>query len=449
MTKRAALLSLCVAVISVLALGTTAASARTIPGQYVVVLKDGTSSAAVAADHQRQAGAQVLHRYSHAIDGYAARLSSAGLARVKADPRVALVVPDEEGHPAAGQSPSTGFRRIDGPISSAFTSTGTLAAMGSGVTVDADVAVFDSGIQTNHPDLNVVGGVNCLGPTSRSNDGTIGDQFGHGTHVAGIIGAKDDSNGVVGVAPGVRLWSVRVGDSGALSSVSKELCGIDWVTANAPAKGIRVVNSSFGLLSNYDDGNCGYSNNDVLHQAICRSVQAGILWVFAAGNGNGDLHIIPGADYDEVLAATATADSNGTPNVPSTKTFSCTAMGAKKASNAETDDKNASFSNYAVRASDQEHTIAAPGACIWSTWKGSTYGYNSGTSMAAPHVTGVAALCFEYGQCTGTPAESIQKLRADAEAYTRANPSYGFTGDPLRPISSTKYYGFLVRAGLY
>jgi subtilisin len=445
MTNRAALLTLCVAVISVLALASSA-SAREIPGQYIVVLNDGVDAGDVSSEHGRDAGAGILHRYSHAIDGYAARLSAAGLARVKADPRVRLVVPDEEGMAAAAQTSPTGVRRIDSFASSAFMSAGTLST--TSVAVDADIAVFDSGIQTNHPDLNVAGGVNCLGAKSKSNDGTIGDQNGHGTHVAGIIGAKDDANGVVGTVPGARLWSVRIGDSATITTTSAQLCGIDWVTANGAANGIRVVNASYGLLAEYDDGNCGYTAGDVLHQAICRSAQAGILWVFATGNGNGDFHIIPGADYDEVLAVTAAADSNGAPNVPSTKSFTCTAIGQKKASPSQIDDKHASFSNYAVRASDQAHTIAGPGACIWSTWKGSTYGYNSGTSMAAPHVTAVAALCFEYGHCTGTPAETIQKLRADAESYNRANPGYGFTGDPLRPITG-RYYGFLVRAGLY
>jgi subtilisin len=444
MTKRAALLSLCCAVISMLALA-SAASAREIPGQYIVVLNDGADARGVAAEHARGAGADVLHRYSHAIDGYAARLSEAGLARVEADPRVALVVPDEEGEAAAAQTEPTGVRRIAYRQSSAFASTLSSSSPG---TVDADVAVFDSGIQTNHPDLNVAGGVNCLGPKSKSNDGTIGDQHGHGTHVAGIIGAKDDSNGVVGVAPGVRLWSVRIGDSATLTTISAQLCGIDWVTANGPSLGIKVVNSSFGLLDDRDDGNCGYTVGDLLHQAICRSTDAGILWVFATGNGGGDLRAWPGPDYDEVLSVTALADWNGVPNVPSTKTFTCTHYGQKKATTTQTDDKHASWSNYAVLESDKAHTIAAPGSCIWSTYKGSTYGYQSGTSMAAPHATAVAALCYEYGHCIGTPAETIQKLRADAESYNVGDPGYGFTGDPLRAING-RYYGFAVRAGLY
>ncbi|HEX8741752.1 MAG TPA: S8 family serine peptidase [Thermoleophilaceae bacterium] len=431
------------------AFGSTA-SARTIPGQYIVVLDDGADAAAVAADHRRRAKADVLDTYSAALDGYAAKLSGAGLEAVRRDPRVASVVPDEEGSMTLGQMSPTGVRRIDTFADSAFTAT-ALATSGTGVTVNTDIAVYDTGVQTNHPELNVAGGVNCLttAVSSRSgNDGTIGDQYGHGTHVAGTIAARDDSNGVVGVVPGARIWSVRVGDAAAIATTSGQLCGIDWVTANGPAKGIKVVNASTALLGQYDDGNCGYTAGDVLHQAICRSRDAGILWVFAAGNGANDLHTIPGADYDEVLTVTASADANGTPNVPTTKTFSCTPIGAKKPTAAETDDKYASFSKYAVRASDQAHTVAAPGACIYSTYKGSSYGTANGTSMAAPHATGVAVTCIVQGQCTGTPAETITKLMADAEAYNRANPGYGFTGDPLRPVTG-RYYGFLLRAGLY
>jgi subtilisin len=462
MTKRAALVCPVLALIAVLALGSTA-SARsiptTIPGQYIVILKSTSDVAAVAADHRRSANADILHTYSHALKGYAARLSATGLAKVRLDPRVASVVPDEQGvvtqgtqvkpppPPPPGQTKPTGVRRIDTFMSSPFVNNSLMASPAPGVTVNTDVAVYDTGVQTNHPDLNVAGGVNCL-PKGTSNDGTIGDQNGHGTHVAGTIAAKDDSSGVVGVVPGARIWSVRIGDSAGIATISGQLCGIDWVTANAPAHGIKVVNASVGLLQNYDDGNCGFTNGDTLHQAICRSTAAGILWVFAAGNGAGDLHYMPGADYDEVLAVTAMADSNGTPNVGSTSTFSCTSVGDSRAGPAETDDKYASFSKYAVRTSDQAHTIAGPGSCIYSTYKGSTYGLGSGTSMAAPHVTGTAALCFAQGACTGTPAETIAKLRADAETYNRANPSWGFTGDPLRPITG-RYYGFLLRAGLY
>ena len=417
------------------------AGAREIPGQYIVVLKDGSDVSDAVADHRRGAQAQVLGSYSHALRGYTARLSAAGLAEVKADPRVDFVTPDREGKVALAQPAPAGIDRIDADLAT------PIAGDGAGA-VDTDIAVFDSGVQTNHPDLNVAGGVNCLGSIYTGNDGTIGDQHGHGTHVAGIIGAKDDEIGVVGVAPGARLWSVRVADGAASSTTSSQLCGIDWITQNAATLGIKVVNASTGLFGTVDDGNCGYTANDALHQAICASTAAGVLWVFGAGNTPGDLNQMPGAGYDEALAVTAMSDSNGIAEPGSTATFTCRPITSNKSVARQVEDQDTSWSRYAVSAADQAHTLAAPGFCVNSTYKGSTWGRMNGTSMATPHVTGTAALCFESGQCAGTPAEAIQKLVGDAAAYTQANPGYGFTGDPLRPVAG-RYYGYLVRPGLY
>ena len=152
---------------------------------------------------------------------------------------------------------------------------------------------------------------------------------------------------------------------------------------------------------------------------------------------------------------TAMADSNGQPNVGSTQTFGCgSAINFGKSYKiSEVDDTYASFSKYAVTAAEQAHTIAAPGVCIWSTFKGGTYGYLTGTSMAAPHATGTAELCILVAACDGIPANEIQKIRSDAAAYNQANPGYGFKGDPLRPTTSKqqagRYYGYLLRAGGY
>jgi subtilisin family serine protease len=451
MKRRLTLPLLCLAV-SLAAVAPSAQAANKIPGQYIVVLEDDADVAAVAADHKRLAKADVLDTYGHALKGYVAKLSKAGLDRIEADPRVAYVMQDEEGsavlaRPGGGgggttsppaQITPTGVNRIDADLSS------TLAGNKSGDT-NADVAIFDTGVQTNHPDLNVVGGVNCLGSTYTGNDGTLGDQMGHGTHVAGIVGARDDAYGVVGVVPGARLWSVRTGDGAGGSSASAQLCGIDWLTANGPALGIKVVNASVGLFGRMDDGNCGATTGDALQQAVCRSTEAGLLWVFAAGNTTGDLNQMPGAGYDSVLAVTAMGDGNGVTNVGTTKTFTCTTVSGGKGT--YTDDKYTSWSRYAVSAADRAHTVAAPGACIKSTYTNSGYGFNNGTSMAAPHAAGVAAMCYATLQCTGTPAETINKLVADAQAATAANSSFGFTGDPLRPINSTAYYGHLIKAG--
>ena len=420
-----------------------AATGRAIPDRYIVVLEDGTSGRAVAAEHRRALGVAVSYTYDHALHGYAARLPDAALARVKADPRVERVVQDREGVAIQAQTLPTGIDRVDADLGSQAAGDGTGTAPG-------DVAVMDTGIETTHPDLNVAGGVNCLGSYTGHN-GTIGDENGHGTHVAGTVGAKDDDAGSTGAAPGVRLWSVRVLNSIGSGSAATQLCGIDWVTENAAALGIGVVNASTVLFGQADDGNCGYTNGDVLHQAICRSTATGVLWVFSAGN-NGSVSFAgaAGPSYDEVLTVTAAADGNGTPDVGSTATFTCPSLsGTRKNPNyaPETDDRFASFSSYAVNG-DSTHTIAAPGACIWSTYKGAAYGYMSGTSMAAPLVAGTAHLCIASGRCAGSPAETIQTLRTDAEAHSLANPGYGFGGDPLRPVEG-RYYGHLLTAAGY
>ena len=413
-----------------------------IAGQYIVVLKNGSSGKSVAGDHARSANAKVLHTYDAALRGYAARLSDAGVAKVKADPRVASVIQDREAMPLGAQTLPTGIDRVDAELAP----TANLATANA-APVPGAVAVMDTGIDTSHPDLNVAGGVNCLGAKSSYNDGTIGDQQGHGTHIGGIIGAKDNGVGVRGVAPGVALWSVRTNDSLGVSSSSRQLCGINWITQNAASLGIKVVNSSQTLIGSTGQGTC---TSDVMHQAICDSTAAGITWVFAAMNSTKDFRDVAGASYDEVLTVTAMADSNGQPNVGSTTKFSCKPVTKSNSSTGYSgvDDTTASFSNWAVLSSDIEHTIAAPGLCIYSTYKGSTYGNLSGTSMATPHVVGTVHLCIESGQCSGTPAEIIQKIRSDAAGYNLSNTRYGFKGDPIRPASG-RYLGYLIRSAGY
>ena len=431
------------------------ASGKPIPGQYIVVLKSSANLDATVSDHRRGPKADVLMKYGAALKGYAAKLSPDGLARVKADPRVDFVQQDVAGiaimakpapappPPPPGQMLPTGVNRIDAELTSP-----TVLAGADGTRQTAgDVAVYDTGVQSTHPDLNVAGGVNCLG-TYSNHDGTYNDQNGHGTHVAGIIGAKDNTVGSVGVAPNVRIWSVRTLNSIGSGSSSTQLCGINWITQNGPALGIKVVNSSQVLFGYPDDGNCGYTRGDALHQAICASTAAGILWVFGAGNSAASWANTSGPSFREVLTVTGMADRNGTPNVPNTTTFTCKPPGSSSSYSSQVDDKYASFSNWAVTAIDQSHVIAAPGACLYSTYKGSAYGYMSGTSMAGPHAAAVAHRCVLSGQCAGTPAETIQKLRADAQAWNDANPSYGFTGDPRRPVTG-RHYGNLINAAGY
>jgi subtilisin len=226
-----------------------------------------------------------------------------------------------------------------------------------------DVAVIDTGI-ARHPDLSIAGGVNCS--TGRSYD----DGNGHGTHVAGTIAAKDDGNGVVGVAPGARLWAVRVLDNQGSGSFSSIICGIDWVTGRAGL--IEVANMSLG--GGGPESACGGS--DAMHNAICRSVRAGVTYVVAAGNEATDAKNSVPASYDEVITVSALADFNGQPG-----------GGAAATCRADVDDTLADFSNYG-----KDVDLTAPGVCINSTWKGGGYNTISGTSMASPHAAGAAAL---------------------------------------------------------
>ena len=365
------------------------------------------------AEHARVHGASVSQRYHSALKGYAATIPLARLDDVRRDPRVAFVSEDRP-VTAVAQTLPTGIDRIDGDLSSHFSSN----------TWNIAVAVIDTG-SGPHSDLNVVGGKNC------STGKSFGDGNGHGTHVAGTIGAIGNGAGAVGVAPGLPIYSVRVLNNAGSGSWSSVVCGIDWVTANASRLKIKVANLSLGGAGT-DDRNCGNSNNDALHKAICNSVAAGVTYVVAAGNDNSNLAAFVPAAYDEVLAVTAMADFNGQPG-----------GGAAPTCRSGVDETPADFSNFAgIGSQDANHTMAAPGVCILSTWKGGGYNTISGTSMASPHVAGTAALCIATGHCPGKPTDVVTTLRFDASVQ---GSGYGFSGDPDSALGD-RYYGYLIPA---
>ena len=353
---------------ALIALGLTAtsASAAAAPSTpavpYIVVLADNVAPAAAADSHARRYGASVTHVYSHALHGYSATMSDTAAKRIAGDPRVAWVQADRP-ITIAAQSLPTGINRVDAELSP------TAKVNGVDERVNVDVAVIDTGVDLDHPDLNVytAGAKNCS--TGRTAD----DGNGHGTHVAGTIGALDNSTGVVGVAPGARIWPVRVLNNAGSGSWSSVICGIDYVTAHASQ--IEVANMSLGGTGS-DDGNCGRSNNDALHAAICASVVAGVTYAVAAGNAADNAANHVPAAYDEVITVSALADFNGLPG-----------GGAAATCRADVDDTFADFSNFGP-----DVDLIAPGVCILSTWKGARYNTISGTSMATPHVTGGAAL---------------------------------------------------------
>lgn len=413
-----------------------------IPGRYVVVLDNGVERpAAVAEELSGRLGFEVTHVYRNALRGFALRLPSgapdAGLASaLEADGRVDFVARDRVIEATAGQREPAGIDRVQADVSS------TRAGNGRGA-VNADVAILDSGIRESHRDLNVTGGVNCINP---DNPNEFIDRDGHGTHVAGTAAAKDNGIGVVGTSPGARLSAVKVlGVEGG--STATVVCGIDWVTGKntdgTAANDIEVANMSLGGTGT-DDGNCGNTNRDPFHRAVCRSVDAGVFYAVAAGNESANLAASVPAAYDEVLTVTAMTDYDGRPGGDGMSVCDGTNM----------DDTFANFSNYAtVGSSDEAHTIAGPGVCVRSTWKDGGYEVLSGTSMASPHVAGTAALCIANGPCAPKdPQGTLNKLRTDAEARSSGDPLaatyYGFVGDPNRG-GAANYYGFLEYAGGY
>ena len=300
------------------------------------------------------------------------------------------------------------------------------------------IAVIDTGIDLKNPDLNAVEGTNCINPAASAQD-----DHGHGTHVAGTIAAGNSGSGVVGVAPGAKLYAVKVLGSTGAGTVSSLICGIDWVAANAQADNIKIANMSVGSAGPIPTS-CA-TTTDPEYAAVCRAVNVGVTMVASAGNSavafDGARATVPAA-YPEVLAVTAMTDSDGRPG----------AVGGPPACRVvEGDDTVARFSNYAATSVGAAHTIAAPGTCITSDLLGGGTTVLSGTSMAAPHVAGSVALCLgsdaSPGPCAGlTPAQVIDRMRADAAAHAAEVPAFGFLGDLATPAVG-RFYGSLVWDG--
>ncbi len=390
----------------VIAASGVAASARSsispdvIPGQYIIVLKDSAADSAsvgeaMAAEH----GLGIQSVYSHVLHGFAATVPASQLQALEHDPRVAYVSADavvnafgKPGSPAPqpAQSVPTGIQRVQARAS---------ALTGAGI----GVAVIDTGIDLHHPDLagNIVANTSCI--TGKK---TGDDDNGHGTHVAGTIAALDNTVGVVGVAPQAKLVAVKVLNTQGSGSWSSIICGLDWVAAHASTYNIEVANMSLGG-SGSSDNNCGITNGDALHQAICRTRDAGVTIVVAAGNSAADASTsVPSAYDDAVITVSALADSDGASG------------GAGASTSYGTDDTFASFSNFGSVVD-----IGAPGVNILSTWKGGGYNTISGTSMATPHVAGAAALYLQ-----AHPGSTWTQVR-DALAGTGESLGAGHT-DP-------------------
>ena len=420
-----------------------ASASRPVRDEYVVVLKPGSDPGAVASEHGRRLGIAARFVYRSAIRGYAAHIPAPRVAAVRGDARVQSVAPvypldpieaaGGGGKPARGQLLPTNIDRIDAERSTAGRSFATGPA----------VAVMDQGVDVAQPDLNVAGGVNCA-PDRATNPSWTDTAGGHGTHVAGTIGARDDGAGVVGVAPGVPIYSVRVvqESAGTANTTEHLLCGLDWIAHTGAPLGIKVVNASLGYTAQFGwtagDTACG-TGADPVHEAVCAVTGQGITFVASMGNSTTDLATSAPAVFDEVLSVAAVADFDGKPGRLGRPTCSKT-YGS--------DDAVATFSNFATPATaDWTHSIAAPGVCVTSDAPGGGTAVKSGTSMASPAVAGTVALCIATAHCSTDPAANIAKLRADAFAH---RAGYGYTGEPASDGAPTaRYYGPLVWAGGY
>ena len=372
-----------------------ATATENIPNQYIVVLKPGTVSAQSEsmATEAKIAGANIIHTYEDTIKGYTIRVpNQSAIAAIQSDPRVDFVEQDQKVTIFQQQALPTGINRVDGDLSPA------ISGNGIGRAVDADIAIIDTGIDLTHPDLNVYRATSFVDGTNSGND-----DEGHGTHVAGIAAAKDNNEGVVGIAPGARLWAVKVLNSTGSGPISTIIAGIDYVTQRANE--IDVANLSFGC-------ECP---SKALDTAIHNSVAAGITYVVAAGNSASNAIDFSPANNPDVIAVSAIVDTDGR----------CGGLGSSTPFG--NDDTFARFSNYGPVVA-----MAAPGVKIYSTYKDGSYATLSGTSMAAPHVAGAAAL-YKATHIGASPSIVKQALISSGSTSSTVCDGKGhgyFSGEP-------------------
>jgi subtilisin family serine protease len=317
------------------------------------------------------------------------------------DPRVAYI---EENQQVFAFDLPTGIDRIDAEPGAVLKPQFNVSSP-----VDVDIAIIDTGLDIDHPDLNVVGGRRfytqvicilgiCL-PAGSYQDDKYDDDHGHGTHVGGTAAGR--GIGVVGVAPGARLWGVKVLDKNGSGYMTDIIAGIDWVTARAST--IEVANMSLGCVC----------SSAALDTALSNSIAAGVVYAVAAGNDNQNASTFSPAKHPGVITVSAFSDFDGQPGGLGSATC-----------RADEDDSRANFSNYGSVVE-----IAAPGVCILSSWIGGGYLTISGTSMASPHVAGAAAL-YRAANPGASPSQVRSALIAAGDPAPCATLTGICTDDP-------------------
>lgn len=348
-------------------------SNNAVPGRYIVILnrdngESFTRDWSVESESYELSGlynASVDHIFSSAVKGFSAEMSSEDAELMSSDDRVQYIEEDAEVSAADVQPGATwGLDRIDQrtlPLNSAY----NFATTGSGV----NAYILDSGIRVTHAEF----GGRASVAFDALNDGQNGnDCYGHGTHVAGIIGSS-----TYGVAKGVALRAVRVLPCNGIGQISDLISGIDWVTANR-------INPAVANISIIAGG-----TSSALDAAVSNSVSSGVTFVVAAGNVNQDACGYSPARASSVITVGATTNL----------------------------DEKAAYSNFGACVD-----MFAPGSGILSTWNtdDNATRTQSGTSMAAPMVAGAAALYLAIDP-TATPASVSQGLKSLATPNTVSN----------------------------
>ncbi|RRQ19927.1 S8 family serine peptidase [Thiohalobacter thiocyanaticus] len=373
---------------------------------YVVRFAPEAEPGRAAQQLEQVVGAKPRYLYRHAIQGMGIDLPAPAVERLRRHPLVAGVEEAQLFELHAQQLP-TGIDRINAELHP------VAAIDGTGTAVDADIAIIDTGVDLDHPDLNVYRYAYCYQKNPRSGtcnegDNRADDRQGHGTHVAGTAAARDNGIGVVGVAPGARIWAVNVLRDDGTTTALEIIAALDYVIANAGE--IEVLNMSLGFTG----------SSSTFDSAVSNTVGAGVTFVTSAGNDAVDVANVSPGGHPDVITVSALADSDGLIGAQGSLSFTYNTADGKCTENQ--DDSFACFSNHGAGVD-----LMAPGVRIRSTYLDGGYRNLHGTSMASPHVAGAAAL-YRAENPHASPADVKAALVAMGDPAP-CGPSLSLCGD--------------------